>query len=347
MTNQFNTAFILSGGGTRLMIYLGMYAALEELQMKPDVLIGTCGGAFATTVINSFSDNASRKEYMKSDEYFKFVTQVQLTKEKKLSRIGLLCLRKIQEKRNAPFIEDVFSKYLVEMKQDLASYFPTLANTKFSKEIPTILVGSEILFDREMTGQARANKKLYEKVLFTDETTASQINIEKIGVFSENYQKSAVSTSTKIRTDISMLTGTRISVTDMFYVPPVSIDGKYYAGGAIDLIPVELAQHIAKSVIIERKQTYSPVEEALVRAVLGYSGNQRLASIQAQGLNLQIDTNNIKKELKGHYVKKDINWKKLEIAFSFPKSHKQFRSDMDKQWQYGFNQTIASLQAKK
>ena len=61
MEDKFNNAFILSGGGTRLMIYLGMYAALEELQMKPDILIATCGGAFAAAVINTFPDNPSRK----------------------------------------------------------------------------------------------------------------------------------------------------------------------------------------------------------------------------------------------------------------------------------------------
>ncbi|MBO0593455.1 patatin-like phospholipase family protein [Cellulophaga sp. E16_2] len=347
MNNKFNTAFILSGGGTRIMIYLGMFAALEQLGIKPDVLIGTCGGAFAATVINTFPDNESRKAYLKSQEYFQFATKNRLTKDKKLSRIGLLSLKKICDKRNAPFIEDVFNTYLAEISQDFPKDFPLLAATEFSKQIPTLIIGSEILFDPKAIGQERKQQKLYQKVIFTDADTASRINLENTSISSENYRNSAVEKLAKLKTGISMLVSTRVSISDMFYVAPVCLDGKYFAGGAIDLIPIELAKYIANSVIIEEKQSYSPVEESLVRAVLGYSGNKRLEEIQKHAPNYQIDTRNIKKELKGHYLKKTINWKKLEICFDYPKTYAQFRDDMDMQWNYGFEQTMKSIQGKK
>lgn len=340
METPFNNAFILSGGGTRLMVYLGMFAALEKLNRKPDVLIATCGGAFAATVINAFPDNESRKEYLKSQDYFNFVTKVQLTTENKLSRIGLLSLRKIREKRNAPFIENVIGKYLAEMNQDLSSHFPYLEKISFSKEIPTLIIGSEILFDPKNIGQERNHRKLYQKVIFTDSMTARKIDLKKVGVSSENFVNSAVSANIKVKTDLSMLTSARISVSDMFYVAPVFLEDKYYAGGAIDLIPIELARHLAKTVIVEEKQSYTLVEEAFVRAVLGYSGNQRLAEIQCQKADFQIDTSHIKTELKGHYIKKTINWRKLEVSLSLPKSYGQFRKDMDRQWNYGFQQTM-------
>ena len=346
METPFNNAFVLSGGGTRLMIYLGMFAALEELNRKPDVLIATCGGAFAATVINAFPDHESRKEYLKSEDYFNFVTSVQLTAEKKLSRIGLLCLRKIREKRKAPFIENVIGKYLADMNQDLSGYFPLLEKTVFSQEIPTLIIGSEILFDPKNTGQERNHQKLYRKIIFTDDKTAAKIEVKKIGISSENYLNSAVSADIKLKTNVSMLTSARISVSDMFYVEPVFLDHKYYAGGAVDLIPVELAKHIAKTIIIEEKQSYSLVEEAFVRAVLGYSGNGRLAEIKNQIPDFLIDTNTIKKELKDHYIQKTINWKKLEVSFAHPKSYRQFREDMDMQWNYGFQQTIKSVSRK-
>lgn len=346
MDRPFNNAFILSGGGTRLMIYLGMFAALEELNRKPDVLIATCGGAFAANVINAFSDNESRKEYLKSQDYFNFVTKVQLTTESNLTRIGLLSLRKIWEKRNAPFIENVIGKYLVEMNQDLSGHFPDLENTSFSKEIPTLIIGSEILFDPKNIGQKRDDQKLYRKVIFTDSTTAGKIDLEKVVITSENFRNSAISSKIELKTNLSMLTSSRISVSDMFYVAPVFLENKYYAGGAIDLIPIELAQQIAKTVIVEQKQCYSLVEEAFVRAVLGYSGNKRSAEIQHQKPDFQIDTSNIKKELEGHYIKKTINWKKLEVSLSFPKSYEQFRKDMDLQWNYGFQQTMNSIPKK-
>ena len=346
MESKFNNAFILSGGGTRLMIYLGMYAALENLEIKPDVLIGTCGGALAATVINSFPDNNARKEYLKSEEYFRFITKKRLTKEKKLSRRGLFSLKKMIDTRNAPFIEDVFDKYLAEIPQDFSEEFPLLEKTTFSKEIPTLIIGSEILFDPKRVGQKRNDQKLYKKVIFTDTETAKRIDSKKISVLSKNYVDSAITEKIKIKTNISMLVSTRISISDMFYVAPVYFEGTYFAGGAIDLIPIELAKHIASSIVVEQKQYYSRVEEALVRAVLGYSGNKRLTTIQEKAPEYKIDTRNIKKELEGCYIKKEIDWKRFEICIDYPKTYQKFREDMDKQWDYGFQQTIKSIRKK-
>lgn len=343
MNKKFKRAVLFSGGGTRLMIYLGIFAALEEMDRKPDVLIASCGGAFAATVINAFPDTVSRKEYLKSEEYFRFVMNTTLTRHKKLSNIGVFTLKKLLDKRNAPFAEDVFSRYLVEMPKDLTEVFPSLKNVQFSERIPTLIIGSEILFDPKEAGQERNERKLYRKLIFTDSKTAERVNTEKIVLHSENLKNSAVEKNIEIRTDLSLLESTRISVSDMFYVEPVFLQGKYFAGGAIDLIPVELAQHITEEIIIEKKQSYSSAEEALVRAVLGFSGNERLSEIEKLPASIHIDTSNIKEDLKGHYLKKEINWKKLEIDFSFPKSHRQFAEDMEIQWQYGFDQTMKAI----
>jgi len=340
---KFKNAFILSGGGTRLMIYLGMYAALEELSMKPDVIIGTCGGAIASTVINTFPDHDSRKEYLKSKEYYQFITKERLTKEKRLSRIGVLSLKKAFDKRNAPFIEDVFNSYIAELPQELSEDLPSLKNTIFSKEVPTLIIGSKMLFEPERVGEKRSDTKLYKKVIFSDVETSKKIDVDKIVITSENYKNSAVANDIIIDTDTSMLKSTRISVSDMFYVPPVSSEGTFFAGGAIDLIPIELAKYIANNVTVEKKQAYTVVEEALVRSVLGYSGNQRFLEVQKNNPAYQIDTRNIKKELEGCYIQKKINWKKFEVAFKYPKSYQQYREDLDKQWEYGYQQTLKSI----
>ncbi|HBV16157.1 patatin-like phospholipase family protein [Chryseobacterium carnipullorum] len=343
MSEKFKRAVLFSGGGTRLMIYLGMFAALEELDMKPDILIASCGGAFAATVINAFPDHISRKEYLKSEEYFRFVRGTVLTKHKKLSQIGIFSLKKLLDKKRAPFIEDVFSRYLVEMPQDLSEVFPSLKNLQFSQNIPTVVIGSEILFHPNENGMERNGRKLYQKIIITDPKTAEKIKPEQIIIRSENLMNSAVERLAMIRTHISLLESTRISISDMFYVEPAFLHGKYFAGGAIDLIPVELASHLADEIITEKKQSYSSVEEAFVRAVLGFSGNERLAEIEKFPVSFKVDTTTIKKDLKGHYLKKGINWSKLEIDFSFPKTYNQFAKDMEVQWQYGYDQTMKSI----
>lgn len=343
MDKKFERALLFSGGGTRMMIYLGMYAALEELDMKPDVLIASCGGAFAAAVINAFPDHLSRKNYLKSEEYFRFVTNIVLTKHKKLSKIGLFTLKKMLNKRNAPYIEDVFRQFLVEMPQDLSTTFPDLKNVPFSKEIPTLIIGSEMLFAPEETGQLRNNRKLYRKIIFSDPATADKIIPEQMMISSPNLKNSAVTELPSVKTDITLLESVRISVSDMFYVAPVFLHGKYFAGGAVDLIPIELARHLANVVITEKKQPYTLAEEALVRSVLGFSGNERLSEIQSMHPDFQIDTLTIKEDLKGHYLKKNINWNKFEIGFSFPPTYQRFKEDMEKQWQYGFDQAMKSM----
>ncbi|MFC3159379.1 Patatin-like phospholipase [Chryseobacterium arachidis] len=343
MNQKFEKAVLFSGGGTRLMIYLGMFSALEELGMKPDVLIASCGGAFAATVVNAFSDNLSRKQYLQSEEYYQFVSKTTLTKHRKLNKIGLFTLKKLFNKNNAPFIEDVFNRYLVEMNQDLSEDFPSLKNVKFSQEIPTLIIGSEILFNSKEVNQKRSNRKLYQKTIFTDFETAKKIIPNQIIINSENLKNSAIENLPKIETRFSMLESTRISISDMFYVEPAFFHGKYFAGGAVDLVPIELAKHIADQVIVEKKQSYNMTEEAFVRSVLGYSGNERLQEIEKLSPDFQIDTVNIKQDLEGHYLNKGINWRKFEIDFSFPKSYPQFKSDMEKQWQYGFDKTIKSI----
>ena len=115
-------------------------------------------------------------------------------------------------------------------------------------------------------------------MLITDPETAQRIPLETLQHTESNYTLSAVATDISVETAIPLLWAARISVSDMFYVAPVSYQGTYYAGGAIDLVPIELAYALSTTVIAEHKQIYSPTEESLVRAVLGFSGNKRLAS---------------------------------------------------------------------
>lgn len=339
----YKSAVIFSGGGTRIAMYGGMYEALEMINKKPELLIGTCGGAFATTVINAFQSNKERKEYLKSEEFYSFIKNTQLTEQRKLTKIGWLVLKKRFSMDNAPIIEDIFGQYLVEMKQNMEHLFPCLANIRFNSATPTIIIGTKMLFSPSECGQKRNGRKLFKKVLFTDKATADQININEIKVQSDNYRTSAVDDEILIKTDVSMLTAARISVSDMFYVPPVFLDGNYFCGGAIDLVPVELANSIAREVIIEKKQNYTAVEESLLRAVFGFSGNKRLNEIEQFDIKHKIDTQDILSVLKGYYPKKYIDWRNMEIAMSLPKTYEEFAESIERQWKYGYDKIMKTF----
>ncbi|MFD1601768.1 patatin-like phospholipase family protein [Flavobacterium artemisiae] len=340
---KYKRAMVFSGGGTRFAMYCGMFAAFEEKGLSPDLIIGVCGGSIAAAVINSFKTNSERKNYLQSRELFEFVQNTKLTKERKLHRIGWYSLKKTYSKNRAPFIENVFDNYLVNMSQDISLQLPSLSS-QFAQNISCIIIGSQILFDSLDTGKARKNKKLYKKILFTDPITAQKIDLNTIKIQSKNYELSAVDSSIEILTDVPMQKAMRISVSDMFYVEPVLYQNQYYAGGAVDLVPIELALEVADEVIFENKNSYTNVEESLVRAVFGFSGNQRLDEIEKKAVNYWIDTTDATQALNGHYCQKKIDWKNFEIKIDLPDSYEKFVNDIGKQWQYGYDKALKALQ---
>ena len=333
--DKYNHVVVFSGGGTRFAMYCGMYAALQDQGYAPGLVIGTCGGAIATGIINSFPTNAGRKKYLESEELYHFIRSTKLTRERKLYRIGLLCLKKIFNKKNAPYIEDVFNRYLVEMPEDLSVELPSLVS-EAGKNVRSVIVGAKMLFGKDETGNRRMDRKLYRKILFTDNDTARNINPDDIGIQSTGYLSGAVDPAVGIMTGVPMQTALRISLSDMFYVQPVCYRGAYYTGGAIDLVPVELARATGKYIILEKKNRYSAIEEALVRAVLGYSGNGRLKEAEASGADHWMDTRNVTREVEGHYCKKSIDWLRLQVSISLPRSYQQHKEDMNVLWNYGY-----------
>ncbi len=343
MQKPYKRVVLFSGGGTRLALYGGMFEALEEMGLRPDLLIASCGGAFASVVINAFSTHAQRKAFFQSMEYFHFIMNLKLSHYRKLYKMGWFACQKMINPKRAPWIENIFDRYLVEMPQDLAPSFPSLANISFSKTLPTIIVGSKILFNPLGVGQQRGQRKLFQKVLVTDISTARIIPQNGLKLASQNYTQSAVEEEILIKTNLSILEAARLSMSDMFYLSPFKQQQEYFLGGVVDLLPFEVGDCLAQSVILERKQGYTALEEGLIRSVFGFSANARLEEVNAHQA-YWIDTRDATLALQGHYPQKKIDWKKFEVCLSLPKSYEQFQEDSEKQWQYGYQKTLKSLQ---
>lgn len=159
---KYKRAVVFSGGGSRFAIYGGIFSAMEDRGYIPDLIIGTCGGAMASAIINSFETNNERKEYMKSLELYNFIKSLKLTKEKMLYRIGIDC--KLRELRKNLYIENIFDKYLVDIPEDLEKYLPSL-NRQKNSITGTAIIGSKILFSKDETGKnvktGSSTKKLF------------------------------------------------------------------------------------------------------------------------------------------------------------------------------------------
>lgn len=340
---KYKRAVIFSGGGSRFAIYGGIFSAMEDRGYIPDLIIGTCGGAMASAIINSFETNNERKEYMKSLELYNFIKSLKLTKEKMLYRIGIDC--KLRELRKNLYIENIFDKYLVDIPEDLEKYLPSL-NRQKNSITGTAIIGSKILFSKDETGKKCENRKLYQKIIFTDKKTEKLLK-DELYRNSKIFQKSTIMEKTVVMTDVDLLKAARISASDMFYTKPVLYNGEYFAGGAVDLIPIELAKILADEVVLELKQEYDKVEDSSVRSVLGYSGNERLREIHDSYGDYWIDTSDVPKKLKGHYVTAKLNLFKLQVELSVPDDYEKFKNDVELQWKYGYERTVEALSNKK
>lgn len=338
---QFKRAVLFSGGGTRYGIYLGMYAALQDLKLTPDLIVATCGGSIAATIISALPTPREQKEYLQSEELYQFVKQTQLTKQKSLLKIGLFSLKKTSQSKSAPFIEDVFQRYLVELSQDLVE-LPSLQGVSFENS-NTIIIGSRLLFSKKDILKKRGESKLYQKVVFSNKAILNSAIDADFNINNPNYLDSAVAASVEMKSDFSMTEAMRVSVSDMFYVEPFYKNSDIYAGGVIDLVPVEIANYFADELIVEKKQRYKPVEEALVRSVLGFSGNARLDEIAQFPVKYWIDTRDASAVLRKHCLQKEIDWKQLAIKLKRPITYTQFQHDMEMQWNYGYQQTLKSI----
>ena len=77
---------VMAGGGFRFGYYLGIYAAMRQLDKTPDLLLASCGGAIAAGIIQHFSDDDQRKEWICSPEMYQFWLGMKSSKQATISR---------------------------------------------------------------------------------------------------------------------------------------------------------------------------------------------------------------------------------------------------------------------
>ena len=49
---KYKRAVVFSGGGSRFAVYGGIFSAMKDMGYEPDLIIGSCGGAMAASIIN-------------------------------------------------------------------------------------------------------------------------------------------------------------------------------------------------------------------------------------------------------------------------------------------------------
>jgi len=336
---KYRRCLVLSGGGFRFGIYLGMYEAACDAGCAPDVLLASCGGALAAAIIQGLPDAATRKAWLAAPAMYDFWRGLQLAPQAGIARLLLRAGQRFASLQPAPRVPDLFGDYLFELPHALPLPVPVADPT-----VAVAVVGARLLFRRDEAGQPRGQRKLFEETVFCDTRSAALLRGMASPLRGACWGTHAIADTVATDTSQALAAAACLSIVDFFYFPAFSLGGERYIGGVVDLFPSELAHRLADAVVMEFKQ---PLDQVFARpawrAVLGIDGNQRLRHVHAQRAEAWVDTSDIRRVLACQQVHKQIDWRRNRVALRVPADHATYARHIEDQWQYGYARATEAL----
>lgn len=326
---------VMAGGGFRFGIYLGMYEALRQAGRAPDVLLASCGGAIAATIIRNLPDDAARRAWITSPEMYRFWCGLRSTPRANLAGTLLRAARRRLSKSPAPLVPDLFSDYLFEIPPQLP--FPP------EPAVPTVevaILGGRLLFGPQDVGQPRAGRKLYAETVFCGARPAALLAGMTSPLADPRWGEHAVAPELLLDGGVPAAAAARISISDMMYFRCQRHDGHEYIGGVVDLFPVEIARRLAGQVVLEFKEAFEQTFSIPAwRSVLGLDGNARLRYANSQLVDIRIDSSDVSAALESPLLQK-LDWRRNRIELAMAPDHATFVAQMEAQWQYGYDRAM-------
>ncbi len=329
---------IFNGGGFKTAMFLGMLAAAEENDLKPDYIIATCGGGLAAAISHCIDDPKQRLEILLSQESYQYMKSVRLSHHSNLLRALKLVWDMYVKHKSLKIIPNIFDHFLMYIPD---SFEVDAVNKGFTPgQYKTLIVASKILYSKEEVGKIRKNKqKLFQEVVFTDEETAKQLQALHSPI--ADFNGSTVANEILPITGAKLTDAARASVADPFYIKPSEINGELYVTGAIDLYPVELAKALGDELMLLYPGQFSFIEEGLVYATYNYSQNERHHQVFTQNYDYLLDYSQIAEEL---VFTPKLDLKGLKVISRVPQSYELFKELVQKQYEYGFSRMLEAIQ---
>lgn len=288
---HFKKIQLFSGGGFQSAVFLGYSDGLRKRGWLPDLVIGTCGGAFAALLTSSLPNPEDRIAFLRSPEFYEELRRVVINKSKTnsstlLSEVTHLEIQAVSETPFLP-LPNVFRKEDVALWLPLRFNFSLAALSFSASGVRSIIVASHFLFGpgEEGTSSGDASRKWYREAYFTDAQTARLLE-NRVSTMAALYPQSAIDSNTEVHTDWTLGDAARASMADIRYIQPVQKGDQYYGGGFLDLFPVELALELGQEVVAVRPTSFSHIENVVMRTSFGVDGNERFRYLRER---LEID----------------------------------------------------------
>lgn len=329
----------MAGGGFRFGYYLGLYAALAAQGRAPDVVLASCGGALAAAIIQALPDDPSRRNWLASPEMHRFFRGLQPHAGATFSGALAGMLVRHGNRRPAPRVPDLFNDYLFELPATLPQPDgPIPANG------PALaFIAGTLLYSEHEVGQPRGDRPLFAETVLCDSRTAGLLHGMHAPMDDPRWGHGVIAPNLRLVTDMPVIDAVRASIADMFYFRCHTHGGQHYLGGAIDLVPIEIARQLAREVIMEIKAPYdTTLVTPALRAVLGVEGNQRMQHVM-QSLRREthpglrtFDTTDMRRALPDSLLRKRIRWSKNRLELAAPARLEDYQRLIDAQWRYGY-----------
>jgi predicted acylesterase/phospholipase RssA len=330
---------VLGGGGFRFGIYIGMYAALRKAGKAPDVLLASCGGAIAATIIHNLPDPGAQRAWLSSPEMYRFWCSLKSTQHAVLLGSLLRAARRKLSTASAPVIPDLFGDYLFEIPPQLP--FPPATGTP---EVDVAIIGGKLLFDESDVGQPRGQRKLFAETVFCGERAAAALQDMDSPLNDIRWGEHAVARELLVDGSVPLTDAARISIADMIYFRCQQYRGQEYIGGVLDLFPVEIARRLGVEVVMEFKEAFDQVFSIPAwRSVLGVDGNARLRYANTHLADMRIDSSDVSVVLEKQQLQQKLDWLRNRIELAMPPSYETFVQHMNDQWQYGHDRATEAL----
>ncbi|MBH0005637.1 patatin-like phospholipase family protein [Psychrobacter sp. SWN149] len=372
---------LFSGGGSRFGYYLGSYAALVKHDLKPDIIIGTCGGSLSAYLVNLAPDPKNLQALMCSRELYSVIKAIRhVTPDEANRRLKIRYITHAlkrwhlsRRKSNGQQQRQVnsYARLLDELQQlamfriddevqwldELSSFASSENGSRQSNaSTPEIAIIASRLYQAPIDGLY--NEKLtLQELLFAPprfEHSVSSLTDGEMRSPAHTFANGRIHQAVEIQTHWDFAPVVRASMADMYYLPPTHIEELGWClGGVINLTPIELACQLGDSVFAETKAGYdSWLAAPAIQRVFGFDPNERLAAVHSyqpkatsskatQPHWLPFADN--EQQLVGQNVQKRFNIKQMTVELIHA-DYDGFVQQMQAQWQYGYQRTADYIQ---
>ncbi|MDN5565532.1 MAG: patatin-like phospholipase family protein [Psychrobacter sp.] len=316
MDRPYERVQLFSGGGSRFGYYLGSYAALVEHDLRPDIIVGTCGGSLSALLVQIAPEPHDLQQLAVSRELYRVIkairhvdateANVKLKLRYSLNAIKRWRLSRDNTRHQQHQSKDNHERLVDELQQlamfrvdneaqwldELLRFLPSNEGSgDFINTAPNIAIIASRLQQTADASSLTNNTPQLQELLFAPKRLLLPNNKDNLeSTLAKNLSSPAhhvangrINQSVKIITEWNIATAVRASMADMYYLPPIHDQNLGWClGGVINLTPIELACMLADSVFAETKAGYdSWLAAPAIQRVFGFDPNQRLAQVHS------------------------------------------------------------------